>query len=105
MLKQLDEIREQALDALETVPDLAVLDAWRIQHLGKKSTLNQILRDVGKLPREERPAVGKRGNEIKLTLETAYEAKKQTLERGELAELWPSNGESWQPCWKKTALT
>jgi phenylalanyl-tRNA synthetase alpha chain len=56
MLKQLDEIQEQALAALEAVPDLAELEAWRIKHQGKKSTLNQILRDVGKLPREERPA-------------------------------------------------
>ncbi|TEU14525.1 MAG: phenylalanine--tRNA ligase subunit alpha [Anaerolineales bacterium] len=87
MLKQLDEIQEQALAALEAVPDLAELEAWRIKHQGKKSTLNQILRDVGKLPREERPAVGKRGNEVKVALEAAYEAKKQALERGELAEL------------------
>ncbi len=87
MLRHLDDIREQALAALEAVPDPAGLDAWRIKHLGKKSALNQILRDVGKLPREERPAAGKRGNEVKLALEAAYEAKKQTLERGELAEL------------------
>ncbi len=87
MLKQLDEIREQALAALEAVADLAELDVWRIKHLGKKSALNQILRDVGKLPREERPAVGKRGNEVKVALEVAYDAKKQALERGELAEL------------------
>jgi phenylalanyl-tRNA synthetase alpha chain len=87
MLKQLDEIREQALAALEAVSDLAELDAWRIKHLGKKSALNQILRDIGKLPREERPAAGKRGNEVKLALEAAYDAKKQTLERGELAAL------------------
>jgi len=87
MLKQLYEIQEQALAALEAVPDLAELDAWRIKHLGKKSALNQILRDVGKLPREERPAAGKRGNEVKLALEAAYEAKKQALEQEELTEL------------------
>jgi phenylalanyl-tRNA synthetase alpha chain len=87
MLKQLGEIREQAMAALEAVADLVELDAWRIKHLGKKSALNQILRDVGKLPREERPTVGKRGNEVKVALEAAYEAKKKALERGELAAL------------------
>jgi phenylalanyl-tRNA synthetase alpha chain len=87
VLRKLDEIREQALAALEAVPDLVELDAWRIKHMGKKSTLNQILRDVGKLPREERPAVGKRGNEVKVTLEAAHDAKKQALERGQLADL------------------
>ncbi len=87
MLRQLDEIQQQALAALEGVSDLAGLDAWRIRYLGKKSALNQILRDVGKLPREERPAVGKRGNEVKLALEAAYEAKKQALARGELVAL------------------
>ena len=87
MLKKLGEIQEQALTALEAVPNLTELEAWRIKHMGKKSTLNQTLRDVGKLPREERPAVGKRGNEVKVALEAAYDAKKQALERGELAAL------------------
>jgi phenylalanyl-tRNA synthetase alpha chain len=87
VLKKLDEIREQALAALEAVPDLVELDAWRIKHMGKKSTLNQILRDVGKLPRDERPAAGRRGNEVKVAMEAAYEAKKKDLERSELTAL------------------
>jgi phenylalanyl-tRNA synthetase alpha chain len=87
MLKQLDEIQEQALASLDAVSGLAELDSWRIKYLGKKSDLTQILRDVGNLPREERPAVGKRGNEVKLALEAAYDARKQALERGELASL------------------
>ncbi len=87
MLEQLNQLKARALEELETVSDLTELDKWRITHLGKKSELNQILRNVGRLPREERPAVGKRGNEVKLALEAAYKTKTDELKREALTEL------------------
>lgn len=86
MLEQLNQLQAQALEELETVPDLTELDQWRIRHLGKKSELNKILRNVGRLPREDRPAVGRRGNQVKLALEAAYEARVEDLKREALTE-------------------
>lgn len=85
MLDKLRELQEQALRELEQVTDKQALDQWRITHLGKKSALNQVLRSVGQLPKEERPIVGQRGNEVKLALEAAYEQRVQVLKAQEMA--------------------
>ena len=79
MLEQLNQLLDKSLQDLETVTDLEVLDQWRVTYLGKKSELIQLLRHVGKLPREERPAAGKRGNEVKIAMEEAYATRETTL--------------------------
>ncbi|HET7090118.1 MAG TPA: phenylalanine--tRNA ligase subunit alpha, partial [Anaerolineae bacterium] len=84
MLAQLDQILKEALDSLSAIADDKAIDAWRVQHLGKKSPLMTILGDLGKLSKEERPAIGKRGNEVKRALETALEEKVEALRRAEL---------------------
>jgi phenylalanyl-tRNA synthetase alpha chain len=84
MLEKLHKLRDKALQALEIVSDSEELESWRIEHLGRKSELNQILRHLGQLPSEERPAVGRLANEVKLALEAAYEDKAEALKREEL---------------------
>src|SRR4030066_365309 len=84
MLAQLDQIQKDALSALAAVTDTKALDDWRVMHLGKKSPLMTILGDLGKLSKEERPAIGKRGNEVKRALETALDAKIEALRRAEM---------------------
>jgi phenylalanyl-tRNA synthetase alpha chain len=85
MLDKLRELKEQALRELEAVADSQALEQWRTTHLGKKSALNQVLRGVGRLPKEERPIVGQRGNEVKLALEAACERRGQALKVKEMA--------------------
>ena len=84
MLDQLDAIERDALASLPAVTEQAALDAWRVAHLGKKSPLMTILGDLGKLSKEERPAIGKRGNEVKRALETALEEKAEAMRRAEM---------------------
>lgn len=80
MLEELNNLKETALAALERVEDIAALDAWRTEHLGKKSPLTMTLRGVGKLPPEERPVVGKLAQEVKVTLEDALaQARERVL--------------------------
>ena len=84
MLDQLDQIQKDALAALSVVADGKALDAWRVAHLGKKSPLMTILGDLGQLSREERPLIGKRGNEVRRALETALDQKIEAIGRAEL---------------------
>jgi phenylalanyl-tRNA synthetase alpha chain len=84
MLNQLDQIQKTALEALNRITDSKTLDEWRVTHLGKKSPLMTILGDLGKLSKEERPAIGKRGNEVKRALETALDEKVEALRRVEM---------------------
>jgi len=74
MLDQLSQMQEEALAALEAVEDNEALNAWNKQYLGKKGALTLLLRSVGELPKEERPAFGQAANEAKSALEAAYEA-------------------------------
>jgi phenylalanyl-tRNA synthetase alpha chain len=84
MLDQLNQIEQNALAALEAAADSVALEQWRITHLGRHSPLMTALGDLGKLSKEERPAIGKRGNEVKRKLEEAHAAKAEALRRAEM---------------------
>jgi phenylalanyl-tRNA synthetase alpha chain len=84
MLDQLHQLEEEALDSLEGVEGSDALGAWNRQYLGKKGTLTLMLRSVGELPREERPAFGRAANELKARLEAAYQARAQVLRQADM---------------------
>ena len=74
MLDQLEQIEKEALAALEKTVDLESLEAWRISYLGRSSPLMQAFERLGQLPKEERPTIGRRANQVKQTLEAALES-------------------------------
>ena len=80
MLNQVEELASKALDELAKVTNVNELEAWRIRYLGRKSNLIQILRSLATVPLNERREVGARANELKKSLETAFEEKKADLE-------------------------
>jgi len=84
MLDQLEDLGQEALSGLEAMEDGDALDAWYKQYLGKKGALTLALRSVGDLPREERPAFGRAGNELKGKLEAAYQACAQAVAQAEM---------------------
>jgi phenylalanyl-tRNA synthetase alpha chain len=84
MLDQLKQLEAEALATLEAVEDGKALAAWHRQHLGKKGSLTVLLRSVGTLPKEERPAFGQATNEAKTKLEAAYEARGKVLNQQEM---------------------
>ena len=80
MKEQLANIRAQALAAFEAAGDSAALDALRVQYLGKKGELTAVLKQMGKLSAEERPAMGQLANEVRAALEEALERRGKELE-------------------------
>ena len=84
MIDQLNSIEQEALAALKSVNNKDALESWRTSYLGKKSPLMTMLGDLGKLSREERPAIGKRGNEVKNALEAAYADRVEAIRKAEL---------------------
>jgi phenylalanyl-tRNA synthetase alpha chain len=84
MLEQLTQIEAVALAALNAVKNKEALENWRVTYLGKKSPLMTILGDLGKLSRAERPAIGKRGNEVKNALEDAYANRVEAIRKAEM---------------------
>ncbi len=76
MSEELEEMRTSALAEIEEASDLEQLDVVRVAYLGKKGSLTTILRGLGSLTAEERPAVGKASNEVRQALESALDARK-----------------------------
>jgi len=81
VLSKLNEIERSAQSALETVVDETSLEHWRVAHLGRSSPLMNIFDQLGSLPKEERPAIGRRANEIKRGLENALNEKSEAIRR------------------------
>ena len=86
MKEQLAKIRAEALSAMENAQSAAELDALRVQYLGKKGELTAVLKMMGKLSPEERPAMGQLANEVRAALEQALEEQGKKLEAKALEE-------------------
>ena len=80
MKEQLAAIRAQALAAFEQAHTSSELDALRVQYLGKKGELTAVLKQMGALSPEERPAMGQLANEVRAALEGAIETASKKLE-------------------------
>lgn len=81
MLEELQELKERGRQELADVADLDELEEWRIEYLGGKGRLTQLMRGIGQLPPEERPEAGKVGNQVKNALQSAYEETMERLKR------------------------
>ncbi len=84
MKEQLVKIRAEALAAFESVKDSAALDELRVKYLGKKGELTAVLKQMGRLSAEERPAMGQLANEVRAALESALESASQKMEEAAL---------------------
>jgi phenylalanyl-tRNA synthetase alpha chain len=79
MLVQLEQIKQNALAALEGLQTEESLEQWRVAHLGRSSPLMQTFNQLGKLSKEERPIVGQKANEVKQALEAALAERVEQL--------------------------
>ncbi len=77
---------DEAEDAITQANDLKVLDDLRVQYLGKKGLITALLKQLGKLSAEERPAAGQRINEAKQRVALAIESRHSTLQSAILNE-------------------
>ncbi len=81
MKEQLAKIRAEALAAFGGAKTTAELDALRVKYLGKKGELTAVLKQMGRLPPEERPVMGQLANEVRSALEAAIDAASDRLAR------------------------
>src|SRR3954453_19630534 len=77
-------LRAEGEAAVAAAASTADLEAVRVRFLGRKAELPNLLRDVGKLPPEERGPVGKGANQARVALQQAVEARQAELEALEL---------------------
>jgi phenylalanyl-tRNA synthetase alpha chain len=85
-MKDLKKLMSEAESAVAETNDLQALDLVRVYFLGKKGELTQGLKQLGKLPADERPAAGNAINEAKQQLQSLIASRKETLENNQLEE-------------------
>ncbi len=78
-MENLDALTSDALQAIEQAQDIPGLEQLRVQYLGKKGSLTDLLKGLGKLDPSERPQAGASINAAKVKVQDALEARKLTL--------------------------
>ena len=75
MKELLEKLESGALSAIDGAKTMDDLEKIRLQYLGKKGELTQILKGLGKLSKEERPVVGSFANEVREKVQGKLEEK------------------------------
>ncbi len=79
MKQQLEQIRIQAIAALNEADSPAALEELRVKLLGKKGELTAVLKQMGQLSPDERPIMGQVANAVRNDIEAALEARKAAV--------------------------
>ncbi|MGX7125983.1 phenylalanine--tRNA ligase subunit alpha [Enterococcus viikkiensis] len=77
--EQLETLKSQTLAKIEAANELSIVEKIRVETLGKKGPITEVLRGMRDLSAEERPKVGAFANEIRDLLTDAVEERKASL--------------------------
>lgn len=79
-LVEIDPLKESALNEIKRASDLAALEQAKVAYLGTHGKFTALLKQLGSLSKEERPAAGKLINRAKVELESLLNERKSELE-------------------------
>ena len=80
MKERLEAIREQAIAKIKEAKDISVLNDVRVEILGKKGQLTEVLKGMKDVAPEDRPKVGQLVNDTRKYIEEELENVKKDLE-------------------------
>lgn len=84
-MQSLENIKAEAVVAIEAASDIAALEELRVSYLGKKGALTGLLKNLGQLSAEDRPKAGAEINAVKQQLNEQLNARKASLQGAALA--------------------
>ncbi|HXE43151.1 MAG TPA: phenylalanine--tRNA ligase subunit alpha [Candidatus Baltobacteraceae bacterium] len=79
-LDEIEPLKQTALAELKAAPDLAALEQTKGAWIGPNGKFTALMKQMGKLSKEEKPAAGKLINAAKVELEAALAARREELE-------------------------
>ena len=79
MKELMQKLRESSVKEILDCDSAERLEAMRVRYLGKKGELTAILRQMGSLSAEERPAMGQLANQLRSEIEEAIEKRREEL--------------------------
>jgi len=80
LLEQIEQIKQAALTDFNGAADPAALDQLRVKFLGSHGQFTALMKQLGSLSKEEKPAAGKAINTAKTDLEAALANRRSDLE-------------------------
>ena len=80
LLEEIEPLKQSALAELKVAPDLAALEQTKGAWIGPNGRFTALMKQLGTLPKEEKPAAGKLINAAKVELEAALVARREELE-------------------------
>lgn len=84
-MENIEQLLAQACNAVDTATSVSELEQVRVDYLGKKGLLTALLKGLGKLTAQERPAAGARINEAKQVVADNINQRRRDLETAALA--------------------
>jgi phenylalanyl-tRNA synthetase alpha chain len=78
--KDIEQIHEEALQEIKKASTSQQIQSLSVRYLGRKGLVTQFLRNISSLPKDQRPAAGKRTNQVKISLEAAINDALEKLE-------------------------
>jgi phenylalanyl-tRNA synthetase alpha chain len=79
-VEQIEPLKQSALADLRAAPDVAALEQTKGNYLGVHGKFTALMKQLGALPKEEKPAAGKLVNQAKVELEAALAERRTELE-------------------------
>lgn len=79
MLAELDNLKSRALSEIAPIADESALEDFRVRFLGKKGELTKLSAGMRDVPKEEKPKVGAKLNEVRVAITEAIENRSQQL--------------------------
>jgi phenylalanyl-tRNA synthetase alpha chain len=79
ILEELQKIKQESFGQIDNADTISALENIRIEYLGKKGILTNLLHQIGIVSKEERPILGKEGNILKNSLQSYLEEKLKKL--------------------------
>ena len=83
---ELTQLLDAATEQIAAASDLSNLDQIRVRYLGKSGLLTAQLKQLGKLPKEQRPQAGQAINKAKQTLQADIETRRGELQAAALQQ-------------------
>ena len=77
MEEELKRLEQEAGTALQEITDATGLEPFRVKYLGRKGLFSTVMRQLGQVPKEERPRIGQLANQYRRAVGVAPQYREE----------------------------
>ncbi|MBO5889354.1 MAG: phenylalanine--tRNA ligase subunit alpha [Clostridia bacterium] len=83
MQERISEIKNLAINDINSAKDLKELFDVKVKYLGKNGSVTELMKGMKDIPKEDRPAFGKIVNDLRVEIESAFDGREVDLKEVE----------------------